>query len=387
MEDMEKKLQELQATVAALRETLEARNTSQHEKEADELVAKVIAKMTPQTRTMQWAIPDAKGKVPENSIYLTQFLKAITPGKDSSVSDEVRNHIKTTLVEGNNSLGGYLVPAEFSNEIIRLENGEAIIRQLARIFPMNTLVRNLPKQLTNVSVSWTGEGVAKSLTNPTFDRLVQTAKKMAAVVKMTDELLEDESVGVDNFVQALIAEAMALEEDRIAFVGNTGAGDPFMGVYYATGVNLASMDGATVTFDDVIDLITAINAKYRVGASAVTSTDGLKLIMKLKDDQNNYIWSPPTMATPPTIWGYPYSISDQIPSDIDTNHTTILFGNWKKHYFVSDRGGLEVVSSNSAADIVNSESAFMEDETWFRFKKRISLDVAQPAAFAKMKIK
>jgi HK97 family phage major capsid protein len=389
MDDFEKKLKELTETVANLRETLEARDSSARETEADDLVKKVIDKMTPKKREMQWAIPDEKGKVPENGIYLTQFMKAITPGAEHKVSDEIRAHIKTTMIEGTDSLGGYLVPIEFSNEIIRLENEEAIIRGLARIFPMSTEVRNLPKQLTDVTVTWTAEGVAKTETNPTFAQLTQTAKKLAAIVKMTDELLEDESVGVDQFVQALVAEAMAREEDRIAFVGDvSGNSDPFNGVYFASGVTSVTMDGAAnLIFDDVIDLIMAINAKYRTGATLVTSTDGLKLIMKLQDANNNYLWAPPTQVTPANIWGYPYKISDQIGSTIDTDHTAILFGNWKKNYFVSDRGGLEVKSSISASDPSNTQSAFLEDETWFRFKKRMSLDVANAAAFSKIKVR
>lgn len=390
MEDMEKKLKELQETVANLRETLDARDSSQREKEADVLVAKVIEKMKPpQKREMQWAIPDEKGQVPENGIHLTQFLKAITPGKEHKVSEEVTAHIKTTLEGGTDSLGGYLVPEEFSNEIIRIENDEAIIRGLARLFPMGTDTRHIPKQLTSVSVSWTDEGAVKTETNPTFSRLTQTAKKLAAVVKLTDELLEDETVGIDRLIQELVAEAIALEEDRVAFVGNTGSSDPFDGILYATGVNSVTMDGANVIFDDIIDLLTAVNSKYRAGGTLVTSTDGLKLIMKLKDSNNNYLWSPPTQVTPAQVWGYPYKVSDQIPSNLGggTNETAIFFGNWKKHYFVSDRGGLEVKSSISASDIVNSQSAFMEDETWFRFKKRMSLDVANAAAFSKMQIK
>ncbi len=389
MDEMEKKFKELASTVAALRETLDAANASKHTQEADAIVATVIEKMKPpKIRAMQWAIPDEKGKTPDNGIFLGQFLKAITPGMGAKTSPEVLAHIKTTLIEGTDSLGGYLVPEEFSNQIILLENKDAIIRQLARIFPMKTLVRTLPKQLTDVSVFWTTEGTEKTETNPTFSRLTQTAKKMAAIVKMTDELIEDESVGIDNLIQGLIAEAMAAEEDRIAFVGDvSGLSDPFNGVLYAAGVNSVTQIAANMVGDDIINIIMSLNAKYRKGATLVTSTDGLKLIMKLKDKNDNYIWNPPTALTPKAIWGYPYEISDEILSTYGGGtETAILFGNWKKHYFVSDKGGLEVKSSISATD-VGAASAFMEDETWFRFKKRISLDVALSAAFSKMLVK
>ena len=387
--DLEKQYKDLSENVGKLQELLTSKFSAENQKkEADALMSQIIEKIHPPQRKMTWAT-GAKADEGAKKLYLGQFLKAITPGKEQLVDNDVRAHIKATQVEGTDSLGGYTVPEEYSNEIIKLEDQDSIIRRIARIFPMGSEVRNLPKQLTNVAVTWTGEGLPKTETNTTFGRLVQTAKKLAAVVKMTDELLEDNTVGIDRFVMQLVAEAMSREEDRVAFAGNTGAGDPFMGILYASGVNGVTMAGANLVGDDIIDLIMSLNAKYRTGATLVTTTAGLKLIMKLKDQEDRYLWAPPTAATPATIWGYGYEISDEIPTNLGTatDETAILFGNYKKHYFVSDRGGYEVKSSISASDIVNSQSAFMEDETWFRFKKRMSLDVANAAAFSKLQVK
>ncbi len=383
-----KELESLQKSVNELRETLSAKFSGDTQaKEADELYNRVMDKINPPARKMTWAISSKDAS--DKKVCLAQFLKAVTPGKEQTVSDDVRAHIKATMVEGTDSLGGYTVTEEYSHEIIKLVKDNSVIRQLARIFPMATDVRNLPRQLTDVTVTWTGEGAAKTETNPTFDRLVQTAKKLAAIVKMTDELLEDNTAGLDRFIMQLVAEAMGREEDRVALAGNTGAGDPFMGVLYATGVNSVAMAGTNVVGDDIIDLIMSLNAKYRAGATLVTSTAGLKLLMKLKDQEDRYLWAPPTATTPASIWGVPYLISDELPINLGTltDETPILFGNYKKHFFVSDRGGYEVKSSISASDIGNSQSAFMEDETWFRFKKRMSLDVALPQAFSKLNIK
>lgn len=379
-----KELEQLQKSVDELKDAFSADEA----KKEEAIYNRVMDKVNPPQRKMSWAInaTEKDGK----KVCLAQFLKAVTPGKEQMVNSDVRAHVKATMVEGTDSLGGYTVPEEYSNEIIKLEEQESIIRQIARIFPMNTDVRNLPRQLTNVAVTWTGEGSAKTETNPTFDRLVQTAKKLAAVVKMTDELLEDNTAQLDRFIMQLVAEAMAREEDRVALAGDvSGAGDPFNGVLYAAGVNPVTMAGANVIGDDIIDLIMSLNSKYRMGATLITSTLGLKHIMKLKDQNDQYLWAPPTASAPGTIWGVPYMISDELPVNLGTgtDETPILFGNFKKHFFVSDRGGYEVKSSISASDIVNSQSAFMEDETWFRFKKRMSLDVALPQAFSKLNIK
>ncbi len=390
---MEKELEKLNAELKNLQEIVSSKFTaskSDEEKEAElrKLADKVKELNQPKVRAMQW-VTDEKNKS-ENGIYLGTFLKAIHPSRNMKVSEDVKNHIiKSTMTEGDDSLGGYGVPEEYSNQIIMLENQDSIIRRLARLFPMGTDTRNLPKQLTNVSVSWVGEGTAISETNPTLGRIVQTAKKVAAIVKLTDELLADNKVGMDKFIMELVAEAIATEEDRVALVGNTGGGDPFDGLLYATGVNSVTMAGTSVAYDDVIDLIHSVNAKYRAGASIVTSTDGLKLLLKLKDGADQYIYSSPKEGIPATLCGYPIEISDTIPSNLGggTDETAIFFGNFKKHLFISDRGGYVVDSSNSASDISNSQSAYLEDEIWYRFKKRMAITVANAGAFAKMQVK
>jgi HK97 family phage major capsid protein len=386
--DMEKQYNDLSKDVASLREMLEMKfDPSKQKEEADKLFKTILDRVHPERSPMKWAINAAEG---DKKVYLGQFLKAITPGMSVNVPDEVMAHIKTTLTTSTSTPGsGYTVPVEYATEIIKLEREYSKIRNLARIFPMGSATRRLPTQLTNVSVTWTSEGVAKTETNPTFSALTQTAQKVAAVVKMTDELLEDNTSAIDTFIMSLVAEAIALEEDRVAFAGNTGASDPFMGVLYATGVNSVTPAGANISFEDVISLLFSLNERYREGATIVTSTAGLQLLMKLKDSQGRPLWTLPSQGVLPSIYGYNYVISDQIPTNLGTgtDETAILFGNFKKHFFVSDRGGYEVISSNAASDISGSASAFMEDETWFRFKKRLSLDVAQPEAFAKMLVK
>jgi len=396
--------EKLQKEIAALREILEMRFSP--EKQAEEkkkLFDEVMEKVHPPKRTMRFGPSKESsegksidklildGKMPENGVYLGQILKAVALGDHQFLAESGIGIQKTIMSEADMAQGGYTVPVEYGNEIIKLERAGSILRQLARNFPMATLTRLLPRQLTNVVVTWTTEGAVKTETKPTFGQLTQTAKKLAAIVKMTDELLEDNSVDLDQFIMELIAEAMGLEEDRVGFAGNTGAGDPFMGVLYAAGVNIATMAGATATFDDLVDLIMSLNAKYREGATLVTSTTGLQVLMKIKDAQGRYIWQVPGLGQVPLIWTYPYKISDQLPVNLGVglNETPILFGNWKKHFFVSDRGGYEVFSSKSASDWVAAAltSAFTQDETWSRFKKRMSLDVALAPAFSRLTIR
>jgi len=292
--------------------------------------------------------------------------------------------IKAVMTEGAPATGGYLVPTEFSYEVIRLLKDASPIMQLANILPMSTWKRQLPRQLTSVSVGWVTEGGTKPTTNPTFGQLEQIAKVMAAVIKCTDELLRDTAINLTAFLSELISEAMALEIERVALLGDTSAGDPFTGVIKASGVNVVSMGGASVSFDDIAELIFSMNAANSLGATIAISRTGLKKLMKLKDNQNQYIWQPPTGNIPATIWNVPYVICPTIPANLGTGAdcTVAVYGRFNRALLVSPREGLAVKVSQDAYDAGDNSNAFMQDQTWLRFTQALSVDVAQGSAFS-----
>lgn len=384
-----KAFEDLAKTVAAMRETMESRY-GDRTKESDALFAKVKDMINPPKRKMIWSV-DGKSPDQETKAFgMGRFMNAVRK-KDDAFLKEMQPINKATLIEGTDSLGGYTVPEEFANQIIKLERESSIIRRLARQVPMGTDTRNVPTQLTNVSATWEGESDQIATTNPTFARTVQVAKKLSALTKFSNEVLADNNVGLDGFIKEIIAEAFALEEDRVGLAGGVDENsDPFDGILYADDVKVLVQAGGSLDYDDVINLPFEVDSPYRVGALYITSSQGLKLIIKLKDAQGRYIWSAPITGAPGMINNYPYEVSDQIPITLGAGASTaLMFGNLKKHFWFSDREGMSVLSSEHASDWIGGvlESAFAHDETWFRFRKRMALTVMQPIAFARMIVK
>ena len=85
------------------------------------------------------------------------------------------------MTEGTGSTGGYLVPTEFSYDVIRLLYAATVIRQKARLVPLSTWKRTLPRQSSTVSIAWVTEFGTKSVTKPGFGQVTQQAKVMAAI--------------------------------------------------------------------------------------------------------------------------------------------------------------------------------------------------------------
>jgi|GEM_PF-668835 len=395
---------DINAPLGELRRTLEGRIDDCLTKDkAEKLVEEIVRKMHPQATGRQ--VPP---QTPEEVLERAETFKA----SPKNVAEKpwtseygrkfggMRNFLlaakerhpmladaKALMVEGAPASGGYLVPTEFSYEVIRLLRDASPIMRLANVLPMSTWKRQLPRQLTNVSIGWVSEAGTKPTTSPTFGQLEQVAKVMAAVIKCTDELLRDSAINLTAFLSELISEAMALEIERVALTGAVGpvgmTGDPFAGVLYSSGVNVVSMSGASVSFDDIAELIFSQSGVYSQGATIVLNRTGLKKLLKIRDTVGNYIWQPPAGNIPATIWNVPYEICPTLPNTLgDGSQTVAIFGRFDKGLFISPREGMAVKVSQDAYDAGDASNAFMQDQTWLRFTQALSIDVAQPALFS-----
>ncbi|MGB2579693.1 HK97 family phage major capsid protein [Elusimicrobium simillimum] len=396
-------MDEIMHSIKELRKTLEGKIDSCITKEkAENMVADIVNNLHPAQRKA--VMPTTTEEVLER---FAQFSSSAKNKPESAWTSEygrkfgsMKNFIlaakgnqplyensKSVLAESGVSGGGYLVPTEFSANVARIMNEVSPIMQIANVMPMGSWKRQLPKQTSNLSVGWVAENGIRGISNPTFGQIEQVAKVLATVVKCTDELIRDSAVNLTQFLSELVAEAMALEIERVALVGDTTKGDPFKGVYNTDGLAKIDMAGTSVSFDDIANLIFKLNDANAAGSVLVLSRTGLSKLLKLKDANGNYLWQPPAATgAQPTIWNTPYVVSSQIPNDIDTDKTIALFGRFNRHLLISPRQEMVVKVSQDAsswnADTSKADSAFMLDQTWLRFTQALSIDVTFGNAFS-----
>jgi HK97 family phage major capsid protein len=291
------------------------------------------------------------------------------------------------MSEGTDSEGGYLVPDEFVPTLIRLIEVNGLVRQNATIIPMKGKTKVMPNLVSGVTVYWPDENQTITSSQPVFGQVQLDAKKMACLIPASSELVEDSTIAIATLLATLVAEAMALEEDRVCLVGITNNSDPFQGVLYNASVNAVVMGSGDTTFDkldadDFLDLIDAISPSAQRNAKFTMHRTIFSLVRRLKEaTTGHYIYEQPSGSTPGTIWGYPYLLSEVMPSNsladsAQDNEAFILFGNLKYLYF-GDRKRLTVAQSTHAG--------FAKDQIFFRYIQRIASLVAIPAAFAVLK--
>ncbi len=137
-----------------------------------------------------------------------------------------------------------------------------------------------------------------------------------------------------------------------AFVGGSGSGRP---KGFLTQPTAATADGtrafgtlqylASGTAGDfsaspqerLIDLVQALRAPYRQGASFVMNAATLARIRKFKTSDGAFVWAPSLAAgQPATLLGYPVIEAEDMP-DIAANALSIAFGNFRAGYLIAER--------------------------------------------------
>lgn len=351
----------------------------------DTCVKSAISKMT-NIDKKHFAFPGviADGDLsPEGKFEKTcKFLKALVKGDVQTLNTldkEVRT--KANLNESTGAEGGYLVPEEFKAEILRLAPKYGIIRQNARIIPMQRDVLNIPSAgTTDLTASWTNEAAQILSTDPNFRQVTLTINKLATIPKVTPELLADANVSVVNYLAELAAEQFGKNEDIQGF---KGVGSPFVGLINATGAPTyphASGTGfETLSYQDLVKIpgftwtTQLANAKFYFHRTMIAHIRALITTAG----------APIFPATTNSIAGYPLVATEILPGIGHTAYQTTattyaLFGDLRKALLMGERGTVEMKMGTEGT--VGGDNLFEKDMMALRFIERVCFGVALPSA-------
>lgn len=382
-------IQKKQDEIAKSEEGLSKMSMKDFENKVGETIEKLIKPMTKADR--KFFVFPGIGKDGQDDISsegkfdkTKRFLKALVGG-DVQVAREMSNEVrvKANLSEGSTTGGGYLVPEEFKAEILRLAPVYGVIRQNSRMIPMAYDIINIPAAgATNQSAIWTNEAAQILQTNPNFDQVTLTIKKLAAIPKVTNELLADANVEVIRYLAELIAEAFAKEEDNQGFLG---IGSPFIGVAESTGSPARAVCAATInslSYPDLIAVTGDIYANAISGAKfylhrsviamikAITTTTGAPLFPAGMND----------------IFGFPLVSCEALRSvsTMGASDGTCfgVFGDLRRGYAMGERGSITMAMSTEAT--VDSDNLFEKDMVALRAIERVAMGVLLPSYWVKL---
>ncbi len=315
-----------------------------------------------------------------------EFMKALFAGEIARAKALTDS---TSGASPDDAQAGLTIPTELRNEVLRIAEKQYGLARRDMFYlpfsgPGNS--RNVPALGTSVSVFWTGEGAKKKGTQPKFNLVAQTLKKLAAIVPMTEEILEDSAINLTSLLGQLFAEAIAKEED-IQFFAGTGA--PWTGILNNGSVNIVYQTTggiAHLTADDLLNMQDATPTGALNGAKYYMHRTVLSVIRKLKDLNGNYIYQNPGQGQPATIWNYPVELSDAFPAaaDVVDGSPYILFGNLKQAAIFGDKQQIRAKMLDQATvtdtDDQTAINLAEQDMVALRIVERVGYVLALPKA-------
>ena len=360
------------------------------------------------------AVPARKvllGESPAQAVGFSRYLgdirrvgmgqgpRYLSEGELVSVSSPELAVVKD-LREGAGSAGGYLVPQEQADEVLKLVDRYSPLKALCRQVPMASAQITFPTVGGGLAAYWVPEASATEglspdgshqadgevpRSEPTFGQLPITAHVLAVKVVVSNQLLDDSDPGVDRVLMELFAETIAQALDIACLRGGGTTTDPITGLAGLITTNALSVDGS-FDFDDVAELIFSVyeHAPHAPQVPVLAHPKAEKQLMKLKDADGNYIYRHPGQASDgdnrPRIWGEPLVREPNILTNLgtDSNLTRLFAGDFATSGFIGIRQGL-VIRTNPWA-----EPYFSFNQTAFLALVRVGFAVSDEKRFAKL---
>ena len=320
---------------------------------------------------------------------IAKYFRGAWKGNWTDANLEKSEYVKMNkaLGGGIGSAGGFLVPPEYSSEIIELARAKAVVRSMPGVRTVNMKgdQLNIVAQSGAGTGYWVGENKVKTESEQEFVQKSLVLKKCAALTYVSNELLDDADPAVDDIIKGDLAIVLSLAED-IAFLEGAGGAAP-SGLFTTANVQSTAIAGL-VSYDNMLDAMTAIEVVNGMPNGWLMHPSVKGSIRKLKDGEGRYVWDggDVTKNEPSSLFGLPIGYSTQISTTcntttgaLDASGTScsyIVLGDWTQ-FMIGQKAGQAIVIEANSSDTVS----WTYDQTSFRAVLRTDLLVRQPTHF------
>lgn len=291
------------------------------------------------------------------------------------------------------------VPEEWGGPVLTAVMQTSAVEALARIEPMNTTTRHVPRE-GGIDVQVIEKGGTYNEDATDDDEVVLTARKFGRAISLADEDIKDAEQLVDIInskkVSWASSYAKGFDNASVGVIGpvSVAAGRPFQSVReavrttdsdlgYTADTNFLASAG-TVTYDDLSQVLGMYEDGdyFSEADTVVIASPAFKRTFRdIKDDNGRPIFIQGKDGTPDTLFGYParWSAGARTSTSVSkapTGNPLLVVGN-RQYLIVGRRSGPE--SFVAGAD---SGVGFLTDEAKLKMRARRGFAVGHPAAFA-----
>ncbi len=318
-------------------------------------------------------------------------IKTIVRATRAGGNFDVKNLIRQKAFnETDDNDGGYFVPDEVGEGIIRFMEENSVIRGRATV---RTTAGNQKafNKLNQTSDSFGGitlyvvpESGEITESQAEIGRVMLKLVKIAGLTTITDELLQDNNVGLVNFITTLFGEAIAHFEDNL-FINGTGNGEPMGILNSSLTQTVQRQEAGKIGVLDLLNMDNKIPDQLSDGLVWLMRKSTYNSLVGLRASVYNgsttvetgefLITKDITGKGPGNMLGYPIIKTDKV-SVLGTEGDVILAN--LKGYAILDKvgGGISIATS--------VHTRFKYDETQMRFIKRVDGQPIADKAFVKL---
>lgn len=334
----------------AEREGIISERQKQEAREASVAAARANAPEAREASEMRTAAPE----------NVAEILKDLATGRRSSYTFEARAVSTTTTA------GGYTIPQGFGGRIIEkmLTVGPMLDESVVNLIRTDSN-QDIPFPIENARATGTAtaEATAYGDSAPTFTQKTLKAYKYGTIVLASDELLNSEDVGLQDYLARNLGVAVGTAVNSILTLG-TGTVQP-EGVAGAAGSGVTGGTGVSgvPTYENLVDLIHGVDSLYANQPSSgfMMRRTTLGSVRKIKDTAGAYIFVERANASMPgTILGYNVFENPYVAATA-TSAKSILFGDFS-YFLVRQVGGVEL--SRTTDRYWDTDQVGLKVRTW-----------------------
>lgn len=263
---------------------------------------------------------------------------------------------------------GYLLPQRLEAKLVNAMNTLSVLR------PLCTEVttagdRALPIVNGHGKAAWVPEGHPIPMVKDAFDRVNLDSHKLAAIIRVTNELLKDSAVDIEAYLAATFADHLAVSEEE-AFIAGDGADKP-LGLIHQAKVGCTTESAGSVSIEDVLNLIFSVPEKHRRNGALLMNDNTLLALYKECAAQGQNLWFGKTNdGKDDTFFGYRIVRCAAMP-DAASGSMPILFGDFKQAY----------INNNGDRSIKRLDQLFIaNDHVGFLMAERVGIKLTVPEA-------
>lgn len=231
--------------------------------------------------------------------------------------------------------GGYAVPDDFYNRIVEQRQELSFVRKA----PVSRLVTNhdrilIPTEATaGTKLKVTAEEAAYDENEPVFGQVALTIHKFTKMIKVSEEMLDGDAVGLEAYIASVVARASAAAENYYCSIG-TGTGMPQGIVAGATASGITTASATAITAAELISAMGKVESPYHNSSSGFLMKGATKFYLQgLTGNPFQFINTP----AGGDFMSYPAYIAPDMDG-LTASGKSVVFGDFSMYAFAERQG-------------------------------------------------